>query len=240
MQNSNLIPSTLSNWREAVDLLTNQWLSANRPFSSGEVAACLRMLRSDLRFSVLSVGEHLRDRFYEGEFNFEENGDCVQVPRRTKGLGRTPAGFEVFVYAPTETSGYEHAFEVDIPRPGETVSEIVAHSDEREDPAPQPPTRQLSASVHSDTRICFGRNLIQALSQVEDHPLTSDSKAYVTFQKGKVLLTLAPLDGSIEHQIARERGRVLASRPGNPLPVFKRFACSIENNAVVVDLTRPL
>ena len=59
-------------WREAVTALLEFWTALDRCYSSGEVAACFRTHRMDLRFSVTTVGEEIRNRFYNGELNEHE------------------------------------------------------------------------------------------------------------------------------------------------------------------------
>lgn len=110
------------NWRDAALDLIKHYTEHNLCFSSGEIAAELRTHRSDLMFSVLNLGEFVRDLYYNGEIEYtDDQGDvlqALQVPRITTGVGRTPAGKTVFVYGPDPVDAQSHAFEVDIPNPG--------------------------------------------------------------------------------------------------------------------------
>jgi len=110
-----------SNWRDAAFEACKFYVDQGQCFSSGEVARDLRTHRTDLKFSVMGVGEYLRDLFYGGGMpDYQALGMTMpvqQVGRTTTGKGRTPAGRDVFVYCPDPTEGYNHDFEVDIPRP---------------------------------------------------------------------------------------------------------------------------
>lgn len=113
-----------TDWRDAAEEAVSYYVQKGLCFSSGEVARDLRTHRPDLRFSVLSVGEHLRDLFYAGAMPSYQDpyGGTVpvqQVSRTTAGVGRTPAGINVFVYGPDQLAGDSHQFEVDIPKPGQ-------------------------------------------------------------------------------------------------------------------------
>jgi hypothetical protein len=129
-------PATGSDWRAAAKALIGFWIEAGRCLSSGEVAACLREHNPNLRFSVPSLGETVRDLFYnqalpqyanDGIGEDDGTGTMVptgpvyasQVARMTEGLypDRTPANVQVFVYGPNSDACYEHPFEVFIPRP---------------------------------------------------------------------------------------------------------------------------
>lgn len=125
------------NWREIAKALVSFWIKEGHCFSSGEIAATLREHSPDLRFSVPSLGETVRDLFYNGTLpQYDSDGTdgvddgfgtlvpsgpvyACQVARMTEGLfaDRTPAGVQVFVYGPNSGVCYEHPFEVFIPRP---------------------------------------------------------------------------------------------------------------------------
>lgn len=113
---------TSTDWRTATADLIAHYMENGDCFSSGEIAKEIRTHRPDLKFSVLTMGEYVRDQFYTdamGQYN-DGAGNLVypvMVPRTTQGTGRTPAGKEVFVYGPDSASCLLHDFEVDIPAP---------------------------------------------------------------------------------------------------------------------------
>lgn len=115
-----------ANWRDAVVDLKDYRTANKMGLSSGEFAADIRTHRKDLLFSVLNLGEYLRDLYYNGQITFtDDNGDDVQyiqVARTTVGSGRTPAGKTVFVYHTDGAEAQTHDFEVDIPNPGKPAS----------------------------------------------------------------------------------------------------------------------
>lgn len=107
----------------AVNDLLAFWASEGRCYSSGEVAATLRIHRPDLSFSVPTLGGKLRDRFYSNTLpqyadDGQGNGPVspVQRGRFTVGKYRTGAGIEVFVYGPNTLDCDTHEFEVFIPK----------------------------------------------------------------------------------------------------------------------------
>lgn len=145
-----------TDWRSTVSALITQWASINRPYSSGEVAACVREHRPDLRFSVLTVGETLREEFYAGTLPGYDDGtgtgtfvQPVQIPRFTEGLypDRTPAGVQVFVYAQDADDATNHPFEVFIPKPGETQADAPATAPTQTSMAAEDPTGKTPTPV---------------------------------------------------------------------------------------------
>ena len=115
-------------WQDAVCTLIDFYSRNELCFSSGELAKALRDERADFRFAVTELGEFVKDLFHEGAIDYRDRhgrvSAAVQVPRRTTGRSRTPAGTEVFVYAPTPALGQAHDFEVQIPRPGFTPTAL--------------------------------------------------------------------------------------------------------------------
>lgn len=113
-----------STWEQAVDNVVQYLVSQGACFSSGEVVSHIRTHRSDLVFRHGWVGERLQRAFANGTMPDYEGGPGigtihpVQMIRQTSGLGRTPAGVQVFVYAPDPQAGADHHFEVDVPLPG--------------------------------------------------------------------------------------------------------------------------
>jgi len=118
-----LAAADTKNWRAAVSAFIAHKIESNLPFSSGELAAELRTHRPDLAFSVIALGDFVRDMFYAGAMDLYDDGmgglvPPCQIPCTTQGIGRTPAGQIVFVYGPDPVTCQGHPFEVDIPLPG--------------------------------------------------------------------------------------------------------------------------
>jgi hypothetical protein len=123
--------STYTDWRTACTDMIAYMVESGVPFSSGEITREIRLGNPNLRFSATTLGEYVKEQFYGGTMPnyldaFDQPVYPVQVPRTTQGLGRTPAGLQVFVYAPDQASGDAHPFEVDIPVPGGTVGQAPA------------------------------------------------------------------------------------------------------------------
>lgn len=222
-----------TDWRSAVDALLTHWANASRPFSSGEVAAALREHRKDLRFSVLSVGEHLRDLFYAGtmpQFPDDQGGfvPATQVPRYTEGLypDRTPAGQQVFVYAGSDEDGLNHPFEVFIPKPGESQMDAPVQATPQSTLAAQDPTGktktpvaifgakvaadQIQAVVHHDHRLIFNRTAFEAAVALSGKPMRGGDPVWVV-QTPAILTvyTQDPGDPTAKaYSLTQDRGRV--------------------------------
>lgn len=117
---------TTTDWRTAVIDLINWFVSNDRCFSSGEIAAYLRTFAPHLTFKVSSIGDYVRDQYDNGNFpSYGGSAYPTQVPRTCTGIARaldgrvvttkTPVGQPVFVYAPDGAEGFAHDFEVFIP-----------------------------------------------------------------------------------------------------------------------------
>jgi hypothetical protein len=133
-RNSDVLDS-FQDWRGAVDALLEFWSAEGRPYSSGEVAAALRIHRPDLAFQVPTLGSYLRDKFYSNTLpqypdDGEGNGPCSPYQRSRFTAGkypdRTPEGTEVFVYGPSLESCDGHDFEVFVPKWNGTRMETMA------------------------------------------------------------------------------------------------------------------
>jgi hypothetical protein len=130
-----------TDWRDGAQKVIAFLTQEGQPYSSGEVAAALRIHRPDLRFALKAkgdgqtVGEWLREQFFTAQlpkYNDPANPglflDPVQVARFTTGRypDRTPAGVEVFVYGQDPDTCNKHEFEVCIPKPGESATALPA------------------------------------------------------------------------------------------------------------------
>ncbi len=253
-----------ADWRSAVDALLTYWTSKNRPFSSGEVAAALREHRPDLRFSVLTVGEYLRDLFYSG--NMPEYTDvntgmftvAVQVPRYTEGLypDRTPAGIQVFVYAPDSTSGEEHNFEVFIPKPGETQADAPAPTTPQTTLAKQDTTGKTKTpiaifgakvavdkiiiSVHADGRMAFNRTALEAAVALSGKPMRGGDPVWAV--QTDTTLTVYTNDPNVPdakvYNLATDRGRIHipSQDPTKPFTPGKTYTVEVGSGTMTVVL----
>jgi len=208
-------------WRQAVRDLLDYWVSKGRCFSSGEIAATLRTHRPDaMIFSVPSLGEYIRDLFYNGmlpSYTVDDgNGGTMQmppmqVPRYTEGLypDRTPAGVEVFVYGPDHQSCLDHEFEVFIPNParGETVADAPAQAMAQTALAAADKTgktktaveimgariaaQDIRAKVWPDGRLCIPRNAFEAAVHLGGTPMRGGDPVFVKVDSDRVVVTLA-------------------------------------------------
>jgi hypothetical protein len=216
-------------WQEAVRDLIEYRVVNGLCFSSGEIAAVLRTHRmADLRFSVLRLGEYVRDLFYAGlmpQYAVEDdNGDVeevspLQVSRYTKGIGRTPAGQEVFVYGPTQEACDDHDFEVDIPippgvkpapLPGGTAMQHQGQTAHLGAPAPSGYPTQIAAAVNpvpaqaavkaaqatltvkviSDCRCVVYRNVFEAWVHYAKKTMRAGAPVYIRFENDKAFVSL--------------------------------------------------
>jgi hypothetical protein len=157
---------TATDWQEAVTELLTFWAKEGRPYSSGEVAACIRQHRSDLRFQVPALGALLRDLFYGNSMpQYDDDGDgngaCSPVQRSRFTVGkypdRTPADREVFVYGPCVEVCDEHEFEVYIPRPGGVMADAPLSAV----PAPCSTTAPGS-QAHADAQAAYVQKTLSA------------------------------------------------------------------------------
>lgn len=215
-------------WRGAtVDLLTF-WIDEGRCFSSGEVAAALRVHRPSLFFTVPDIGERIRDLFWSDslmEYTLDDMGNTaapVQVSRFTTGRfpDRTPANTEVFVYGPDSEACDAHEFEIFVPKwdKGNRCMETMADA-----PAPavnmpsaqtatgtthaqdcivvfgtRIATQDIRASVWVDNRLAVPRRAFEALCHLTGTPIRAGDKVYVKVMSGDKVLLTLEDDGSGE------------------------------------------
>ncbi len=121
-----------------------------------------------------------------------------QVSRYTEGLGRTPAGTLVFVYAPDYGAGEAHDFEVDIPRPSDSavinpatgVPDVpVAHTSTRDHTtddsrraaqvAKAASKGDLTCTVQVTGRMNLGRAVLENYALASRQGLKSDATIFV-------------------------------------------------------------
>jgi len=239
-----------TDWRSAVDSLINFWTALDRCYSSGEIAACLRTHRMDLRFSVTGLGEYVRDLFYQGALpayndGFDNPMNPVQVSRYTTGKSRTGSGVLVFVYGPEQAACEAHDFEIEIPRPGSVGDGIGPVTPAPTvTPAPKAP-RQVPAGlpdayVGADGRCYVPRKVVDEFLAAADLTLRYGDEVHVTHTGGKVEITGKPQPGSKEYNIWQGTGKVaFYSQDGNPFQGGMKYPVSVTPKAITVDLTDP-
>ncbi len=241
-----------TDWRTASSDLINFWIALDRCFSSGEIAACLRTHRMDLRFSVTSLGEYVRDLFYQGDLPEYDDGagnglSPVQVSRYTVGDGRTPPGVLVFVYGPDQNTAETHGFEVDIPRPGNLPADGIGPSvsvptpTTAPDSGPRPvPANLPDAYVLKDARCYVARKVVDAYLGTAKVALRQGDEMHVTLTNGVAKVTATAQPGSTTYNIWKGSGRVaFYSSTGVPFTEGTKFPVDVTPNGITVDLQSP-
>jgi hypothetical protein len=235
-----ILPPSLAGertWQDAVCTLVDHHTTHDQCFSSGELAAELRLQRPDFRFAVTEVGEFVKDLFHGGAIEWRDRHGritrAIQVPRRTTGISRTPVATEVFVYAPTPIQGLAHAFEVDIPRP---AFQPTALERQRFADAAAQAFAEMVATVHGDGRLCIPRRAIEQLSHATGVAIRGGDSVWIEMAQDSIHIHLEPHDGCTAHALQAERGRVRFSSPdpSRPFGAGERFAISVEGSALVI------
>ena len=238
-------------WRNAVEDLLAFWTSQNRCFSSGEVAATLRIHRPDFQFKVGSVGEHIKDLFYSNMVpQYPNVGYPLQVPRFTTGKfpQRTPAGTEVFVYGPDPITVMNHDFEIYVPFPGEAFADAPAPA---QVVAPQTtPQVTLShrvanssivATVQGDGRLYVSRQAFDLAVHLGVVPLKGGAPVFVKVLPDKAIITLVQDDpASVPYDLCPTRGRVRFASPDptKPFTPGDKYRVKVGASVLEVDLTQ--
>lgn len=244
MLNENTLKNAVEDsatWEQAVVDFILCSTQLGQPFTSGHITTILRVYRPDLRFSHRQIGEKCQDLFHAGEFMFGEDY-ALQVPRVCAGLGRTPAGTTVFVYAASTYEAENFPFELDIPKPGSGLTRMP-----QEHPISTTPIQpnvgfgpDLQATVHSDKRLCVPRSALEALVHATGKPLRGGDPVWVRFDPmtDSVFVTLDQAQGAVNYDISSTRGRVLFPKPGsgqfNHGDVYQG---DIINDALVINLS---
>ena len=226
MMSEATVLSPAQDWREGTRHLIDHWTNQGRCYSSGEVAAALRTHRQDLRFSVTTLGEYVRDLFYQGELP----SNPVQVSRRTTGNGRTPEGLLVFVYGPDEPTAEAHNFEVEIPRP--------LDSGKRKDRTPKDrkPKPLPQAYVGKDGRCYVPRKVVETWLGESGLNLRFGDKVFVTPNVKSMLVSEKALNSySQPYNIWQTTGRVVFPMPYEATTDDK-FDVEVSDKGIVVVL----
>jgi hypothetical protein len=250
--NKNAIANSFD-WRSAVTDLLNFWTSQNRCFSSGEVAATLRIHRPDLQFKVMSVGEHIKDLFYSNMVpQYPNVGYPLQVPRFTTGKfpQRTPSSTEVFVYGPDPITVMNHDFEIYVPFPGEAIANAPAPA---QVVAPQiAPAITLShkvanssivAVVQGDGRLYVSRQAFDLAVHLGVVPLKGGAPVFVKVLPDKAIITLIQDDPtSVPYDLCPTRGRVrfASPDPNKPFNPGDKYRVKVGASCLEVDLTQTI
>lgn len=206
-------------WRTAAaDLI--RWLVANdRCFSSGELAQYIRQHRPDMTFSVLDLGNQVRDWYYNRDMPSYDSGLYpAMVPRTTVGRYRTQAGVRVFVYAPTDADGRVHDFEVDVPLPQATAEQSprLPPSDPATITGSRRTDNDLVAVVRADRRCVVPRSAFEFFVHATGRSIRiGTDPIYITFGPGEVRITLDPTPTSTPYHLWAGAGRVAFAAIGN-------------------------
>jgi len=250
MQNEQVLKTATSqspDWRIAVQDFVTASVQLMQPFTSGHITTILRVYRPDLQFSHYSIGEMVRDMFYNGEIEY--SGDpAVQEPRTCIGLGRTPAGTTVFVVGPDSGECLSFPFELDIPAPGSGLTQMP-----KEHPIQAgttvtpslPSPADMKATVHQDLRLCVPRAALEGLLHATGRSFDPTKKVWVRFEGApdydQAIITLDETAGSADYGVQKTRGRILFPKAGPS--AFQHgdiFAVDIVGDELVVEIGNPL
>lgn len=255
---SNLTPiANSADWRQAAQDLIGHWVDNGECFSSGEVASALRVHRPDLRFSVPSLGEHIRDLFYSNALPGYPDADptcgkspVTMSPRFTVGLfpDRTPAGVQVFVYGPEVGACDAHEFEVFIPNPakGETMADAPAPAKTRPEPArgsmkspitiggSKTPVGDVVATVWPDGRLCVPRAAFEAAVHLAGNPIKGGDPVFVQCDAQQATITLVDLPGTTRYDLWTTQGRIAFANPAKPFTPGDKHTMVVESGKITV------
>lgn len=228
-------------WQDGVCTLIDAMTTSETCFSSGEIAKTLREQRPDFRFAVTELGEFVKDLFHEGAIEYRDRygrvSPAVQVPRRTSGRSRTPANTEVFVYAPLPALGMVHDFEVDIPRPNFTPTDLER---KRFAAAAAQANAEMVASVHADGRLCVPRRAFEKLSHATQVSIRGGDTIWVEVlaDHSALRVYLEDRDGCSSHSLSPDRGRVRFTAPGSlsAFPAGSRYAIEVDGDGLTISL----
>jgi len=251
MQNEQVLKAAVersADWQQAVEDFIEATTQLGQPFTSGHVTTILRVYRPEFVFKQEWIGEKCQDLFYNGQIVY--NGTpAVQVTRTCVGLGRTPAGQPVFTYAAEQDEAEDFPFELDIPKPGAGLTQMPQEhpiQPNAQVPAKPPSPADMKATVHADHRLCVPRAALEGLLHALGRPFRAGDKVWVRFEGpepdyDKAVLALEQVTGAVDYDVSQTRGRVLFPKAGSGQ--FNHgdvFACEIENDELVVDITKPL
>ena len=226
-------------WEAAVDRLIDMYTVAGRAFSSGEITTAIRIHQPAMRFRHGGVCERISDRWHGEKIRYGDVS-AVQVPRVCEGVGRTPAGTTVFVYAAEEDEAIAHPFEIDIPKPGQAPQKMPVLPAPNPTPtvAPNLPSQaEMIATVEPDARLCIPKKVVDALLHATGFVLRGGDPLWIRFESDKrTVISLDYQPGSVKYDIARTRGQVLFPKlGGKPFVPGETFSCELQNKELVVE-----
>lgn len=247
MQNEQALSAAISqspDWQQALDDFIDCTTQLGQPFTSGHIATILRVYRPEFRFRVQWIGERVQDKFHGGDISYR-GIPAIQVPRTCAGVGRTPAGQTVFVYAPDEDEAETFPFELDIPEPGSQLTQMPAEHPISATPTPPalPSAHEMTATVHTDHRLCIPRVCLETLLHKTGRSFRGGTNSvWVRFEDGpeRAVITLDQVGEAVDYEIT-SRGRILFVKAGsgrfNP---GDTYAVEVAGDELIVDVTRPL
>jgi hypothetical protein len=229
-------------WREAVSIIVDGKMNNYECFSSGEITKEIRTYRPDLRFSHWDVGQYMRDLYYDGEMIDFDDNMAVQVPRRTQGKSRTPAGIEVFVYGPDYESAQNHDFEVEIPRAQVDMSIPYDEygTQPNEDSQFSFNDDKVVATVQGDNRLTIPRSAFDSFMLKTGQKIAFGDKIHIKYDPDdmKVKVSLSQIDNSKPYELTRDRGRVKYKPDEDPSwSSGEKFSVKVTNDGLEVDST---
>jgi hypothetical protein len=198
-----------NDWRTcATDLI--QWLVKNdRCFSSGEIALYLRTHRPEVVFSVLTLGDQLRNWYYGKELPPYDAGYPTMVSREFLDAEGKPR--KVFVFAPSESAGRAHDFQVKVPLPAEVR--------ERAPKVKPEPVEEFVATIRSNRRCVVPRGAVERHIHLHGTPFqVEEDPIFLTYlADGDVWLSLDSSPGAVPVFLWSGGGRVQFPAPkGHP------------------------
>lgn len=250
MQNEEALKIAIDNspdWETAVVDFINCTTQLGQPFTSGHITTILRVYRPSLRFKHSDIGDLCRDYFYDGHVLYS-GIPAVQEPRVCSGIGRTPAGTTVFVYAPNHNSALNFPFELDIPEPGANLTQMpqehpIQHGVQVTPSLPTP--ADMKATVLSDLRLCVPRVALEALLHATSQSFRADQRVWVRFEGSpdfnKAVISLDQQPNSVDYGVQSTRGRILFPKAGaGQFNHGDIFAVEVVGDELVCDISKPL
>ncbi len=245
MKRNKMNLSNVYNWQDAVCKIVDDLLYNNKCFSSGEVAAILKSHRKDLSVPVPKIGLFLRDLYSMSALKYKNGQMAERVDRYTKSNNVL-----VFVYAPTQTDGQNHCFEIGNNKktmaPQQKLNVVVSNVQNHFD---------LYATVQKDGRITIPKRAFKTYENKINTVLVPGHKVYVchdpvhnTINVSYDVQTLkSNFNGTLtikEYSITRDLGKIKYTPDNSMLPVSWKNGTKYEivipknSNLLVVDLKK--
>ena len=181
-----------------------------------------------------------------------------QVSRYCEGLGRTPAGVEVYCYASNYQAGEDHDFEVDIPRPGIQAS-VNPTTGVPDVPVAKPSTRDyttddaqraaqgtqarangyLVCTVQNTGRMNLGRPILEHYTLVTRQGLPSDATVFVWVNGSNLICRLAddPANpATVSYKVFRGRTLINLAKLGLARPAGTTVDATVDASGIHIAL----